>query len=176
MAEAGIQEWVAKGVDAAAFSQLITSLALPWIYAERKETTVLAWLNEVQSQFLPQEQWRHGRVFGPDGELAWWRNRSGMYELRWLGETATTPPEGVSWQEIGKRNALFGPVSTLLHGDSGDGSSARWGEARIPAYQRYPVEGVPVRVRLQIQYYQGDGVSPIARLVTVDGIKGGSHG
>lgn len=176
MAEARIQEWVAKGVDAAVFSQLIASLALPWVYAERMETTVLAWLKEVQSQALSWEQWRHGRVFGPDGELTWWRDRAGMYELRWLGETATTPPEGVSWQEIGKRNALYGPVSTLLHGDNGDGSSARWGEARIPAYQRYPVKGIPERVRLQVQYYQGDGVSPMARLVSVDGNTGESHG
>lgn len=179
MAEHLVREWVVLGVNAAAFTPLLSSLPLPWLYAERMETIVLCWLKEAQSQAIPWNQWRHGRAFGPEGELAWWKNNTGGYDLRWLGETMTPPPEGIAWQEIGEWKAIADPVATLLHGDNGDGSSPRWGEARIPFYQHYPVAlteaGIPARVSLLTQHYQGEGVARLVRLLAVLGVTGEGH-
>lgn len=177
MADSPLYEWTAQGVAATHLEQWLHANRWQWLYAERPEATELLWLAAALQANTPWTHWRHGRAFAATGELAFWRQPDQTYQVRWLATTTTTPPpaEAVTWFAAAPWLAYDQtPVATLLHGNRGDGSSGRWGEARIPRYLHYPVNSgdnpVPEQVALLTQRYHRAGIVSLTRLVAVAGV------
>jgi hypothetical protein len=168
-----LREYVVHNVSPASLGDLLQSEVWPWLYAERMEATELMFLADALEADVPWQRWQHGRAFGSESELAWWRQPDERYQVRLLAEGAL--PAGLAW---GEAVAQWTPWSdkaeaTLLHGtlDGETGDRPSWSEARIPRWLHYPVteQPAPERVVLLTLVYQRNGIPGLTRLVGVQG-------
>lgn len=143
----------------------------PWLYAEKPADTVLIWLSDAPEYRTPWHAWRHGRIFGPEREFAWWREAEGLFTCRLLAETAHPGPE---WGTAEEYVAIaYQAESTLLHGllDMENVDPPTWSEARIPRYLSYPVAAagltIDTRAVLLTQRYHGPSGDTLSRLTAV---------
>jgi len=131
-----------------------------WLYYEAVAEINLTWFDHLPENWT---QWRHGRAFTHDKELAWWRQTNSLYTARLLLTQPPLPPtdaiswgQGRRWEKIPNSQTQF-----LLHGtldqDAGNPSSdlPSWSEARIPRWLHYPIayEAPPERVALKVISY-----------------------
>src|SRR3989304_7655836 len=90
------EKWfLAHGVNLADLSRALQDSRLGWVYAERMENTILAEIKDLSAQGVELDQWEHGRAFGPQVEIAWWRAGLG-FDLRAIVEKGN-PPQGPQW-------------------------------------------------------------------------------
>ena len=170
-----IRAYVVPGVAAADLKPLLSLEQWPWFYGERLEATGLTWRTDWLHSPVPWEHWRHGRLFGPSSELAWWHQSPGLFRLRLLSQTDPPPVTGFAWGEGQIWLAQKQQQETLLHGllspDWQPGDKPLWGEARVPHWQSYPIyprgDTPPTRGTLLTQTCWLDKLTPIARLVAV---------
>lgn len=180
MSDANLYLFSVEGIDQENLASLLDPQRWRWLYAERLETTALAFLADVLADEVPLARWQHGRAFDQAGELAWWRQEGGRYELRLLTESAQPALGDLNWRQ-GQQWQPAGDVQeTLLHGTRDDEVAAegegRWSEARIPRWLRYPVETAeeqkpPKHVVLVTQAYGQNGVVGLTRLLAVRGLE-----
>lgn len=148
---------------------------LKWVYAERMEDTVLANKAELLEGSVDLSSWKHGRVFGPDLEIAWWQSEKGL-DVRAYIENESLP-EGIRLEvdPLGSSIQLLGMEDVLLFGEhdakkTSQESEPAWSTARIPRYLYYPVgNGAPNRVALTVAYYLVEGMRREQRLVRISG-------
>jgi hypothetical protein len=147
---------------------------LRWVYAERTADIVLIGRDDLLDGSLPLERWTHGRAFGPELELAWWRSGDQLQARAVV--TKDEPPGGIDWEphaiqdwepqtQRGQATLLLGERDPDVPGDD-----PKWSEARIPHYLEYPVAGSAARVTLVRQTYRHRGVIVAWRLVEVRGV------
>jgi hypothetical protein len=149
-----------------------------WLYGEAETGVELAYLAGMDWRL-----WPHGRAFGEQAELAWWRQADGRYQLRLALETGSLPTiTGITWGSP-ETWWVWEPEAarTLLHGRYDVGRSqeigqASWSEARIPRWLHYPVsvdaaQPKPELVRavlLTQSYRQQDGLVGLTRVVGLE--------
>jgi len=175
----------AQGVSLEALRRVLAENNLRWVYAERMADTGLGTVADLlagEPLGAPKDgsrpgvelaRWKHGRAFGPDLEVDWWREGE-AFRLRALSEA--TLPQGVEWQEPGDGPALVAvgaPRAMTLYGTHDEKSPPdrpTWSEARVPRYLAHPVHidgSPPSRVALLGQDYAQRGVVVLTRLVGV---------
>jgi len=175
----------AREVNLETLRQVLASADLRWVYAERMADTGLGTVADLLAgeplgapkdgsrPGIELERWEHGRAFGPQMEVDWWREGE-TFRLRALSESKL--PEGVNWQEPdnGPASVAMGaPRAMMLHGTHDEKSPSdrpTWSEARVPRHLAYPVQvgsPPPERVTLLGQDYARRGVVVLTRLVGV---------
>lgn len=169
------EKWfLARGVDLAALSSALQDPRLEWVYAERMEDTILAEIKDLSAQGVELDQWEHGRAFGPQIEIAWWRASLG-FDLRAIVEEGK-PPQGPQWapDPLGDDFTRIEKKSNLLIGERDKKETSNppaWSTARIPRYLYYPLKGEPTRrVALTFITYQIDGLCCEQRLIGLEGV------
>jgi hypothetical protein len=170
-------QWhLARPASLAGLKAALQDPRLRWVYAERMEDTVLTELKEFLTAGVDLSRWKHGRAFGPEVEVAWWQMPAPVGEVEARAFAADgAPPKGLAWQPD-RRAALtsLGIEDVLLLGE-GDADPTRpaaspaWSVQRIPRYLRYPVDGKPPRVVLQVETYLVAGLRREQRLVRLIG-------
>lgn len=177
---------LADGVSLEKLRRVLVVSDLRWVYAERMADAGLGTVADLlagEPLGAPKDgnrpgvdlgRWEHGRAFGPDLEIGWWREGV-TFRLRAL--SGGDAPDSVDWTEPeGKATlvAVGGPRSMVLYGTHDKRLSAgrpTWSEARVPRHLAYPVklEGSqpPQRVALLGQDYARGGIVVLTRLVGV---------
>ena len=130
---------------------------LKWAYVERVKESVFLSIEELS----PLARWQHGRAFGSQLQVNWWRKRE-SYRLVLLTEQASLSGN-VPWQKA----KIASPWTALpdfdlaagqvrLTGERSEGEAA-WFEARLPRPLHYPDVGTPPprKVALRIRRYRG---------------------
>lgn len=169
-----MNQYTATAVPADALYQLLAAGSWPWLYAERMEGTELLRLADALAATLPWTRWAHGRAFGPESELAWWRQADGHYQLRLLTE-GNVPDGSISWQANEPLTA-DPPYQSLLFGAYDDDSAAgipSWSEARIPRRLHYPLpaDSQPAKqVALRLQNLRRHEIAVGTRLLAVEAV------
>lgn len=169
MAQESIYRYVRRGVAAADLNALVEAQPGDWFYGERPPDTVLVWASGALDGGLAWADWRHGRRFGPEGELAWWPEAGGAFTCRLLAG-----PGAAGWEGATEYTAADDEVNeTLLHGlYDEDSDPPTWSEARIPRYLAYPVEdnapGLNTRAVLLTRGYRGPAGDRLERLLAVE--------
>lgn len=176
----------ASGISLKTLRKVLVDSDLDWVYAERMADTGLGTVADLlngEPLGAPKdssrpgvrlEQWEHGRAFGPELEIDWWREGE-AFRLRALSEGDV--PDSVNWTEPGDGPvpvAVDGLRPMVLHGSYDDKSPPErptWSEARIPRHLAYPIQfedSSPSRrvVLLGQDYVRGD-VVVLTRLVKV---------
>lgn len=173
-----MNQYTATAVSADALYQLLQAGSWPWLYAERMEGTELLRLAEALAAALPWTRWAHGRAFGPESQLTWWRQADAHYQLHLLTE-GVAPGGNIAWQ-AGEPLTADPPYQSLLFGtyddDSKDGVPS-WSEARIPRRLHYPLpaDSQPAaQVALRLQNLRYHGVAIGTRLLAVEPMSPGS--
>ncbi len=175
----------ARKVDLKTLRQVLSDPRLIWVYAERMADTGLGTVDDLLNDSplgapedgnrpgVKLERWEHGRAFGPDLEIDWWREGE-VFRLRALVEGDL--PKGVEWSEPEDGAALVAvgvSRSILLYGTHDKKPSPdqpTWSEARVPRHMAYPVQfegSPPHQVMLVGQDYARLGVVVLTRLVEV---------
>lgn len=169
MAQESIYRYVRRSVSAEELAILAADHSGSWFYGERPQDTVLIWALDARQSGVPGHAWWHARLFGPDGELAWWREADDTFTCRLLGVA-----DIIGWGEGVAYVAVDGVSSeTLLHGEyDEDSNPPTWSEARIPRVFGYPVEtGTPdldTRAVLLTRTYRGPDGDLVGRLLAVE--------
>lgn len=172
-----MNQYAATAVPADVLHQLLQAGSWPWLYAERMEGTELLRLAVALAGTLPWTRWAHGRAFGPESELTWWRQADGRYQLRLLSESVA-PDGDILWQ-AGEPLAADPPYQSLLFGtydDDSAGDVPSWSEARIPRRLHYPLaaDSPPAeQVALRLQNLRYHGIAIGTRLLAVEPINPG---
>jgi hypothetical protein len=176
---------VARGVSLEDLQQVLSDSRLIWVYAERMADTGLGTVVDLVNgkplgapengchPGVKLERWEHGRAFGPEIEIDWWREGE-VFRLRALSNSDLPGP--VEWLELEEEATLAavgGPRLVLLHGSYDTGSAPTrptWSEARVPRHLAYPVQFgglAPQRVALLGQDYARQGIVVLTRLIEV---------
>jgi hypothetical protein len=169
MAPDSIYRYVRRDVSVADLNALASGHPGRWFYGERPQETVLIWASDVQQAGSPWQMWRHARLFGPDGELAWWREPDGSFTCRLLDKAGISGwGEGIEYAAVED-----GPAETLLHGEYDENSNPwTWSEARIPRKFDYPVEAeapdLDTRAVLLTRAYRGPDGDLVDRMTSVE--------
>jgi hypothetical protein len=162
-----VTDWfVAQDVEIDDLLVALEDTRLQWLYAERMENTVLTALSAAREDSNEILSGSHGRAFGPQAEVAWWR-AEGTFQVR-VCITEGSPPSGMSLRPYDAAED-WEPVSStgqpaLLLGDRSEEETA-WSVARIPRYLHYPVQEAWERVALVTQRYHHRGKVVAQRLV-----------
>ncbi|MEJ5312388.1 MAG: hypothetical protein WHX52_21700 [Anaerolineae bacterium] len=178
----------ARGVDLETLRRVLAENNLRWAYAERMADTGLGTVADLLAgeplgapkeyvdpdaarPGVSLERWEHGRAFGPEMEVDWWREGK-TFRLRVLSESQL--PAGVVWTEPdGEAPVAQGtPRPMLLYGSHDDKSPQErptWSETRIPRHLAHPISSdkPPRRVALLGQDYARAGAVVITRLIAV---------
>jgi hypothetical protein len=168
--------YVAPSVSPAMLTEALRDTRLHWAYAERLEDTVLTWRDALLNGDVPLKRWDHGRAFGPEMEVSWWRRDEG-YEVRAIISTGQ-PPAVILWTRLdtGGWQAEDDHVALLIGEHDADRPTdvPTWSAARIPRYLPYPVEvserKTPLRAALVVRVYRAGGIIVTQRLVQVKGV------
>ena len=168
--------YIADAVSLPDLARALCDARLQWVYAERMEDTVLTWREALLDGPVDLARWTHGRAFGMDLELAWWR-RGEVWQARAI-LSAGQAPEGIAWEPYPTEGweSQAGDGRVLLLGERDPGVQAGeplWSTERIPRYLKYPADGDARRVALLKRSYRQRGVVVAWRLVGVDKV---SHG
>jgi len=175
----------AREISLDTLRQVLAHSNLQWAYAERMADTglgTIADLLEGEPLGSPKdgnrpgvglERWEHGRAFGPDLEIDWWREGE-TFRLRGLSESAL--PEEITWTEPNGSSppTVVGTLRVMtlygIHDKASSPERPTWSEARVPRYLAYPIQcddQPPQRVTLLGQDYARRGVVVMTRLVGV---------
>ncbi len=169
--------YVATSVSLAMLADALRDTRLKWAYAERMEDIVLTWRDALLDGAVALERWGHGRAFGPEMEVSWWRRGEG-YEVRAI-TAAEQPPTCIPWTrwDTDSWQAEDDHVTLLIgeHDADRQADVPTWSAARIPRYLLYPVEistgeKPPSRVALVARAYRTGGIVVTQRLVQVKGV------
>jgi len=173
-----MDEWyTADAVSIPDLARALRDARLQWVYAERMEDTILTWREALLDGSVDLARWTHGRVFGPDLELAWWR-RGEALQARAILSADQTPPEGIAWEPYPTEGwkSQDGDGRVLLLGECDPEAPADeplWSTERIPRYLQYPIAGEAQRVALLKRSYRQRGVVVAWRLLGIEKV---SHG
>jgi hypothetical protein len=162
----------AQSVPSAALKVVLEDERLRWVYAERMEDIVLTWCQDWLNSPIPLECWCHGRAFGPELEVSWWR-RDDSYDVRSI-VVAGDRPRDIAWVALDTKEWQRDAEQTILltgeHDTDRSTCVPTWSAARIPRYLPYPVEVgemLPRRVGLVQCVYRVSGVIVTERLIRV---------
>jgi hypothetical protein len=169
-----VDKWyVAETVSMTDLAKALRDVRMEWTYAERMEDTILTRRDVLLDGTVPLEHYTHGRAFGPDLEVAWWRNGNKVQACSVVVEGE--PPMGIDWTPYPDSTDDWKAVpqngqSFLLAGERDPDAPAvepRWSTARIPRYLEYPADGSWRQVALIEQPYRYADVIVARRLVAV---------
>ena len=134
-----VQGYTAEALTAGALRAALTAGSGEWLYGERADDTVLQAWPPAEADAFDLARYKHARLFGAVGELAWWRLAEDVFAARLL--TAGDAPGGSGWSPDGHTYTLKDEAGALLHGlwDEGSDNPPTWSEARLPRYFAYPV-------------------------------------
>lgn len=166
--------YIASRVSMADLGRALRDLRLKWVYAERMEDTVLTWRDALLEQQATLARWNHGRAFGLELELTWWR-RGDSVDARAIVAQGNLP-EGITWQPYPTNEWKVEEHEVLLVGERDPNVQAEkpvWSTARIPRYLAYPADGSFQRVALVEHVYRHQGIVVASRLKEV---KEAAHG
>ncbi len=161
------RRFLASGIQTDELAGVLQDARLRWVYAERLEDIVLLWAADFHELGIPLAKWHHGRAFGKDMEVAWWRDGS-AFQVRTIITNGSiqnalggSDPQGADYESpLKKAVLLLGELDEDAHPDD-----PTWSTARIPKYLPYPVEGKPERVALVVARYRVNGMFRDQRFV-----------